>query len=336
LARLPRPHPRVEAAGVDPVDAALLMELQYRFPLTPDPIGDVAGRLGISGEEAVARLKALARRGVLKRIGFYYNYRAQRKVAVLAAFAAGSNYGVLAEMFRRDPDVTHNYLRDHPLYNVWAVIKRGSREELLEEVRRAAEASGSKAWVALFSKKTYKLSVKYDLYEGVSRSGRYWRVAEKPPAPEELGVNPLLPKLVRVLPVSLDPYRSAAERLGLTVEEVVEQARLLLEKGVLMDPGAALDGHKAGFTENAMIVMEPGELGEDGTCRRAAELEYSTHVVLRESHPPGAWRHVCYFMAHAVDKSKISMMLEEAREKCRPRDVMAIFSLADLKPGAVR
>ncbi len=334
--QLPRPHPKVEAAGVDPLDAALLMELQYNFPLTPNPIGDVAERLGIPGEEAVSRLKALAKRGVLKRIGFYYNYRAQRKVAVLAAFAAGDNYKLLAERYKHDPDVTHNYLRNHPVYNVWIVIKRRSREELLEEIRRAAEESGSKAWVALFSKKTYKLSVKYDLYEGVSRSGRYWRVAEKPPTPEDLGVDPLLPKLVRVLPISLDPYRNAAERLGLTVEEVVDQARLLLDKGVLMDPGAALDGHKAGFTENAMVVMEPGDEGEEEACRRAAELPYSTHVVLRESYPPGAWRHVCYFMTHAVDKDKISMVVEEARRRCKPRDVMAIFSLADLKPGAVR
>jgi DNA-binding Lrp family transcriptional regulator len=325
----------VAASGLDEVDAELLMRLQYDFPLTPDPIGDVASRVGVSGEEAVARLKRLAKAGILKRIGFYYNYRAQGKIAVLVAFAAGDNYPVLAEMFRGDPDVTHNYLRDHPVYNVWVVLKRGSREELFRAIEEAARRSGSKGWIALFSKRTYKLSVKYDLYEGVSRSGRYWRVVENPPRPEELGIDPRLPRLVRVLPVNLDPYRGVAERLGMTVEEVVEQVRVLLDKGVLMDPGAALDGHKAGFTENAMVVMEP-EGDPEEACASAAELPYSTHVVLRDPYPPGSWRHVCYFMVHAVDRERVWRVVEEARRRCRARDVMAIFSLADLKPGTVR
>ncbi|BAN90411.1 Lrp/AsnC family transcriptional regulator [Aeropyrum camini] len=316
-------------------DIDLLMELQYNFQISPDPIGDAARSVGLSPERAVERLKELAKAGIVKRIGFYYNYRAQGKTAALVAFAAGEKYRELANLFRGDPDVTHNYLRDHPVYNVWIVIKRPTREELLRAVDEAARKVGVDGWIALFSRRTYKLSVKYDLREGISRSGRYWRVEEKPPRPEDLGVDPMLPRLVRVLHLNLNPYRHAADRLGITVDEVLSQVKLLLDKGVLMDPGLALDGHKAGFTENAMVVMEPEGSGEE-TCERAAELPYSTHVVLRESYPPGAWRHICYFMVHATSKDRINMVLEEAREKCRPRDAMAIFSLEDLKPGYVR
>ncbi len=314
----------------------LLMELQYNFQLGPDPIGDAARAAGLSPEAAVERLRSLAKSGILKRIGFYYNYRAQGKKAALIAFAAGDNYKVLADIFRGDPDVTHNYLRDHPEYNVWIVMKRPTREELLRDADEAAKKAGVDRWIALFSKKTYKLSVKYDLISGVSRSGRYWRVVENPPRAEELGVDPRLPKLVRVLHLNLNPYKSVAERLSMSVDEVLDAVNLLLSKGVLMDPGAALDGHRAGFLENSMVVMEPGELGEEGTCAKAAELPYSTHVVLRESYPPGAWRHVCYFMAHAVNRDLINEIVDEAKAYCRPRDVMAIFSLEDLKPGYVR
>lgn len=324
------------ATLLDDRNIDLLMELQYNFQLSPDPVGDAARSAGLRPEEAVSRLKELARAGILKRIGFYYNYRAQGKKAALIAFDAGENYTRLAELFRGDPDVTHNYLRNHPVYNVWIVMKRPTREELLREAEEAAKKAGARSWIALFSKKTYKLSVKYDLREGVSRSGRYWRVEEKPPRPEDLGVDPLLPRLVRVLQINLDPYRPVAERLGITVDEVLDQVKLLLDRGVLMDPGAALDGHRAGFVENAMVVMEPGELGEEGTCLKAAELPYSTHVVLRESYPPGVWRHICYFMVHARSRETIDRVVDEARRECKPRDVMAIFSLADLKPGYVR
>lgn len=322
------------SALMDDLDRDLLMELQYRFPLTPTPIEDVSQKLDVDPGEAVSRLKSLARRGILKRIGFYYNYRAQRKIAALVAFSAGERYRVLADIFRKDPDVTHNYLRDHPDYNVWIVIKRATREELFRDVEEAAARVGAR-WIALFSKKTYKLSVKYDLVEGVSRSGQYWRVVERPPTVEDLGVDPRLPRLVRVLPIKERAYSEIASRLGMDEEEVVSLAKELLSKGVLLDPGAAIDGHRAGFTENAMIVMEPDGDPEE-TCRRAAELPYSTHVVLRDPYPPGSWRHICYFMAHAVDREKIQRIVDEAWRKCRPRDLIPIYSIEDLKPGTIR
>jgi DNA-binding Lrp family transcriptional regulator len=316
------------------LEVELLMKLQYEFPLTPTPFLDVAESLGLELGEALGVLRDLVNAGILKRVGFYYNYRSQGHVAALVAFSCGDSYEGIARLLAEDPLVTHNFLRDHPVYNVWAVIKRGSREELLSYVDRVAREGGASGWIALFSRRTFKLSVKFDLREGISRSGPYSAVVEDPPRPEDLGINPMIPKLVRSLELVERPYRMIASRAGLSEDEVVGLVKEMLDKGILADPGAALEGRSLGFAENAMVVMG----GDDDwrLCECASELPYSTHVVLREPYPPGSWIHNCYFMVHATSRSKIEGVVEVVKERCKPRSIMPIYSLADLKPGVVR
>ncbi len=316
------------------LEIELLMKLQYEFPLTPTPFLDVAESMGLRFEDVLRVLRALANAGILKRVGFYYNYRSQGHVAALVAFSCKGSYEGVAKLLAEDPLVTHSFLRDHPVYDVWAVIKRRSREELLEHVNSIAISGGASRWIVLFSRRTFKLSVKFDLREGVSRSGPYAEVIEDPPRPEDLGINPMIPRLVRSLDIVERPYSTIASRVGLSEDEVVDLVKEMLSKGILADPGAALEGRNLGFTENAMVVME----GEDEwrLCECASKLPYSTHVVLREPYPPGSWTHNCYFMVHATSRDKIKGIIDVVEDRCKPRSIIPIYSLADLKPGVIR
>ena len=319
------------------LDRRILMELQYRFPLdTPDPLGAVAGRLGVDRSLLVERLRRLRRSGVLKRIGFYINYRSQGLRAALIAYAAGGLIDRIAgEVYLRDPLATHVYERSHPVYNLWVVTKRGSLEEL---VRHAEEVSSRYGvdYVVLASRRTWKLSVKYDLERCVSRAGPLSLVAQNPPRPEELGVPAEALRLLRSLPIDGgSPYTRFAERLGISVEEAVRVVGRLLEAGVLGDPGAALDGHRAGIEYNAMVTMEPRGMEEE-LCSCAARYEHSTHVVQRISIPSGRWTQTCYAMLHARDESLGRRLVGGLVERCRPASYSVIRSTRDLKPGVVR
>lgn len=322
--------------GVNGVEKRLLMELQYEFPLTPDPVGDAASRIGLPLGEALGLLRSLVERRILKRIGFYFNFRAARQVGALVAFRAlGASFERLVEELNRDPLVTHNFERSHPHYNVWAVIKAGSREALIDKVERIAEEAGAEEHVILFSKRTLKLSVKYDLYEGISRAGRWSRVSLQPPTPEELGYTRELAKDLRVLPLVERPYKMVGDKHGMGEEEVLEAALRMLEAGILGDPGAALDGHRLGFKENAMTVIAGSGLSD--TCTNVAEnVAEATHVVLREPYPPGKWRHNCYFMTHAVERRVLEELIAQSLEGAGVEDYMIIYSLRDLKPGVIR
>ncbi|MEB3780718.1 MAG: Lrp/AsnC family transcriptional regulator [Desulfurococcales archaeon] len=320
---------------MDPVDVDVLMEMQYEFPLTPTPYTDVAEKLDLNVNEVLERLKRLSEQGIVKRIGFYYNYRAQRKTAALVAFAAGNRYRELARLVNRDHLVTHNFLRNHPVYNVWIVVKRNTREELLEYVRSIASKLGITQWIALFSKQTLKLSVKYNLREGISMAGKYSKVNPNPPSVEDLGIPKTLPHSLRTLPLEERPYRRVAAKHGMSEEEVIGLVKEMLYKGVLGDPGAALEGRLAGFTENGMVVLEPCN-SERRLCECISNLPYSTHVVLREPYPPGSWSHICYFMVHATSRDRIEKVRNIVVSECGPKSSMVLYSLEDLKPHVVR
>lgn len=60
---------------LDRVDAAILITPQYGFAPTQDPYRGVAGIASTSEEELLGRLRGLAGSGILKRVGFYPNYR---------------------------------------------------------------------------------------------------------------------------------------------------------------------------------------------------------------------------------------------------------------------
>jgi hypothetical protein len=241
----------------------------------------------------------------------------------------------LASHYRGDPDTTHVYLRDHPVYDVWVVVKRSSRRGLEEHVSKLAESLGV-GYAILYSVRTYKLSVKYDLERGVSRAGPYSMVREDSPRPEDLGYPSSLARSLRVLPLEERPYRRAAARHGLSETEVVEAARRMLEAGVLGDPGAALDGWKAGFRHNAMTAAAPSNGDVEGLCKCVASKPQTTHVVLRESVPAGAWRLPCFFVIHAVSDYLLRAALDDVVESCGVGEYQPIRSLEDLKPGALR
>ncbi len=321
-------------SSVSGLERDVLMELQYRFPETSTPYCDVAERLGVETSTLLGALRRLRSIGVLKRVGFYVNYRSERLRAALIAIAAGRRVEEIArEVFASDPYATHVYERNHPIYNLWVVTKRPSLEELMGVARSIEERYGVDT-VLLYGKRTLKLSVKYDLYEGVSRSGPYWRVSQNPPPPEAYGLTPAKMRLYRSLPLEERPYRVVADRLGLSEEEAAGLAWRMLRDGALGDPGAALDGHKAGFKINIMLTTR--DSGGMETCSCLAGLPFTTHVVYRTVHPPGKWEYPCYAMIHAVDRERADRLVRTAVSRCGLEDFFLLESLRDLKPGVVR
>jgi len=316
------------------LEEKVLMKLQYEFPLTPTPYSDVASEIGIGVDELLSMLRRLHAEGVVKRIGFYYNPRSRGVNAVLVAMSTPRPVeasGRLDELL----EVTHSYLRDHPVYNLWVVVRYREWERLVEAVMDACRVSGCTDYVILPATRLHRLSVKYDLAMGISRAGPYSRVRLDPPSPEELGVPGELPRLVRRLPLRPHPYREAAQRLGMGEEEVVDYIVKLLREGVLGDPGATLNGQRIGFTVNAMYVAEPYP-GVDACAWVSDHVPYATHIVTRRIVPEDSpWRYTCFFMVHAAARDRLRVV-DELLAAAPVTRWDRLVSLTDLKPGAQR
>jgi len=320
---------------MDEFTARLLNELQYNFPLTPSPFADIAKRLGVQEEEVLDRVRTLLEKKVIKRIGFTVNYKSQGKVAALVGVKIRDSDDIekLKKLLLPHSEVTHNYLRDDPDYQVWFTIKSRDLETLKREVHELLESLGLTDYIILPSKRVCKVSVKYDLIKGIGWSKPNLQ-RDYVPKPEELGLPKELPKIVsRLKPISR-PYKEIAERFGMTENELLDKVKIMLKYGILRNPGASVDGDKIGFKYNVMVVMNvPNDIE---ICEYIAKnIWEASHVVAREV-PEEKWPYPVYFVLHAVKKEPIEEVIEKVVSDINPTDFRKLYSLRNLKPGVAR
>lgn len=145
-------------------DLALVRATENGLPLTVDPYGALARRLGRSREDVIERLGALLEMGAIRRIGIIPNHYALGVVAngmsvwdiVDEAVAEiGPAIGAL-------PFVSHCYQRPRHLphwrYNVFAMVHGRSRDAVVAQVAEIAALAGSaaRAHDILYSKRILK------------------------------------------------------------------------------------------------------------------------------------------------------------------------------------
>lgn len=146
---------------MDDMDLLLVRELQGELPLTPDPYGDLAAKLGRPVDEVLLRLRAMGDEGTLKRIGAVLKHRN-------AGFTANGLFVCLVPEERIDEagrslaargEVSHCYRRtpypDWP-YNLYAMIHGTSEEEVLRIAEAFVREEGASEHEILFSTEELK------------------------------------------------------------------------------------------------------------------------------------------------------------------------------------
>ncbi len=309
----------------------IVMALEYEFPFTETPYLDIALKLGIPFTTLVNVSKDLLNRGIIKRIGFNVNYKAFNKVAALVAVRAyGNAFDKLKMMLNNDKEVTHNYVRDHPYYNVWFVTKRRTVEELVDDVNKIMKEIGVKDndYLILLGKRTYKLSVKFDVKRGISWS-QPDLLPEKIPSIEEFDVDKnMIKELARGIPLEERPYKNVGMKYNLSEREIVSLLYELYSKRVIRNVGATLEGQRAGILYDGMVVLR----GKEDACQKIAlNIPEATHVVYRIP-LNGEWEYPAYFMTHADSRDKIEQIAKRANEIAGADGYMILYSLENLKP----
>ena len=129
-------------------ERALILAIQDGLPIVPEPYRAVAEQIGTTEEHVLETLRALAARGVIKRLGAVPNHLALGFTANGMAVwdvpddrvsEVGSRLGGM-------PEVSHCYRRprrppDWP-YNLYAMVHGYTREEVMAAVERIAHELG--------------------------------------------------------------------------------------------------------------------------------------------------------------------------------------------------
>lgn len=116
---------------MDPIDRAIINNLQEGLAVCERPYLEAAQRVGLSEDELLARLTRMLAEGVLTRIGPLYQIERMGGAFTLAALHAPlAEYERVAQQVNALPQIAHNYAREHEL-NMWFVIATETPAEIV-------------------------------------------------------------------------------------------------------------------------------------------------------------------------------------------------------------
>jgi len=137
------------------------------------------------------------------------------------------------------------------------------------------------------------------------------------------------------IPLDLHPYRTIAEKVGLSEEEVMENIKRYKEKGWIRRYGATLRHQKAGFTANGMGVWKvpnPDEREKLGAIM--ASFREVSHCYERPSFED--WPYHLFSMIHGQSREECEETARRISEKTGLKDYKVLYSTREFKKSSMR
>ena len=153
-----------QTESMDIIDKKLLDIIQTAFPLVPRPYEELGRQLGISEEEALARVKSMKERKIIRRLGA--NFQSAKlgfRSTLCGAHVPEDRLDAFIADVNALPGVTHNYLRNHH-FNVWFTLIGPSWDSVCDTIRGIEERTGI-AVMNLPAEKLFKIRVDFQMEE---------------------------------------------------------------------------------------------------------------------------------------------------------------------------
>lgn len=139
----------------------------------------------------------------------------------------------------------------------------------------------------------------------------------------------LIAKLQGDIPLTVDPYRTLADHLGVSEETVIVRLQALSASGKLKRIGAVLRHQNSGYAANAMVVFKapPDEMERLG--KLLAESPLVSHCYERA--PCAEWPYTLYAMMHGRNMTTIEEFVRGFSLECGVAGFEVLESLEELK-----
>jgi len=131
---------------------------------------------------------------------------------------------------------------------------------------------------------------------------------------------------VQSLPLAPRPYGAAAQRLGISEEEVLATVIRLVERGVIKRIGPSIAHRKLGFSANPMTAVKVPEDEMDQVGAAIAAEPGVTHCYAREG-----WDYNLFFMIHGKDREEAAARAEDIVQRAGGYEHRLLFSVRELK-----
>ena len=150
--------------ALDSIDKKLLDIIQTAFPLVSRPYEELGKQLGISEEEALARVKSMKERKIIRRLGA--NFQSAKlgfRSTLCGAHVPEEKLDDFIACVNALPGVTHNYLRNHN-FDVWFTLIAPSWEAVCSTLEGITERTGIPI-MNLPAEKLFKIRVDFPMEE---------------------------------------------------------------------------------------------------------------------------------------------------------------------------
>jgi DNA-binding Lrp family transcriptional regulator len=151
----------VKEAQMDPIDKKILKRIEKEFPVSPYPYGDLAKDLDLSQEEVISRISRLKKKGIILRIGAFFDSEKLGFQSTLVAMKVPQpRLQEVAKIINHYPGVTHNYGRDHE-FNLWFVLMGKTKKEIDENLKKIKTQTGINEILKLPKRRRFKLYLNF-------------------------------------------------------------------------------------------------------------------------------------------------------------------------------
>lgn len=322
---------------LDEVGKKLLNEIQWVFPLVDRPYLEIASKHGVSEHEAMRRITALKKMGLIRQINAIFDTRRLGYKSALVAFSVNSNkLDFVADIINQHPGVSHNYERNHE-YNMWFTLAVPPGTDMKQDLDKMAALDGVIKYRVLPTLKLYKIGVRLDMVN---------EDAEKPkPTDEVKELNPekvvlterdkeFIRELQKDLTVVPEPFKELADNLGITTNELFAKAKEYENIGIMRRFAAILRHRDVGFVANGMVVWQVPEEKIDEVGFKLAAFPQVSHCYRRPVYSD--WRFNLFSMVHARSLDAAEKMAVEMSGTIGIKDYQILFSSREFKKERVK
>lgn len=149
-------------SALSTIDRKVLTIIQSGFPIAPRPYEVIGEQVGITEAEALAVVRSLKERKIIRRLGANFNSKGLGwRSTLCAAKVPEDRLESFINEVNSHTGVTHNYLRDHE-FNIWFTFIGPSWDTVVQTLDGITEKTGIEI-LNLPATALYKIKVDFNL-----------------------------------------------------------------------------------------------------------------------------------------------------------------------------
>jgi len=337
----PKLRSRKDGAEVplDERDKQLLNLLQGSFRLAPRPFHEIARDMDATPDWVMQRTQQLLDDRIIRELTPIFDTRALGYDSMLVAASVDPEHPQRAAAVINDhPGVSHNYLRNHD-FNLWFTIATPPDSKLGLEgtLDILARECGATSVRQLPTLKLFKINMNLEMEKGteaLSASGT--EAKERPLGAAELSDMDyaVIKHLQGAMPIVEEPYKPAADAIGIDVEQLLAHLEGMIERSLLRRVAAILFHRRAGFSANGMGVWKVPEDKIATIGPEMASFRGISHCYQRPTYED--WPYSVFTMAHGRSKEECDAILDEIAEQTGIHERSTLYSSTEYKKIRLR